>query len=119
MIRRPPRSTLFPYTTLFRSRFTGHDGCAKTGCTGYACERCCAHKATTAQATLRCLRRILGQIICFFHSIQLRYWLWRLLLLMAFRGLMVGSSGLLSSPAPPEFLPGGRGSSDHGACHDA
>src|SRR2546429_2862796 len=27
MIRRPPRSTLFPYTTLFRSlhRWTGHD----------------------------------------------------------------------------------------------
>src|SRR2546429_7871419 len=25
MIRRPPRSTLFPYTTLFRS-LTGHDG---------------------------------------------------------------------------------------------
>src|SRR3712207_8729493 len=26
MIRRPPRSTLFPYTTLFRSRAsTGHD----------------------------------------------------------------------------------------------
>src|SRR2546426_3754610 len=24
MIRRPPRSTLFPYTTLFRSRFTTH-----------------------------------------------------------------------------------------------
>src|SRR3712207_7308121 len=24
MIRRPPRSTLFPYTTLFRSRRTGH-----------------------------------------------------------------------------------------------
>src|SRR5437868_11424561 len=23
MIRRPPRSTLFPYTTLFRSRFPG------------------------------------------------------------------------------------------------
>src|SRR3712207_8290784 len=23
MIRRPPRSTLFPYTTLFRSRFEG------------------------------------------------------------------------------------------------
>src|SRR5256885_11801073 len=36
MIRRPPRSTLFPYTTLFRSvgggasapRVTGSDGCA-------------------------------------------------------------------------------------------
>src|SRR2546430_5825190 len=25
MIRRPPRSTLFPYTTLFRSNFTGSD----------------------------------------------------------------------------------------------
>src|SRR3712207_7188794 len=26
MIRRPPRSTLFPYTTLFRSRRTLHTG---------------------------------------------------------------------------------------------
>src|SRR2546430_8571350 len=26
MIRRPPRSTLFPYTTLFRSRRTGRVG---------------------------------------------------------------------------------------------
>src|SRR3712207_8701169 len=26
MIRRPPRSTLFPYTTLFRSRQSGHPG---------------------------------------------------------------------------------------------
>src|SRR5438309_3181280 len=25
MIRRPPRSTLFPYTTLFRSRWKGYD----------------------------------------------------------------------------------------------
>src|SRR6266511_6481691 len=25
MIRRPPRSTLFPYTTLFRSLAVGHD----------------------------------------------------------------------------------------------
>src|SRR2546426_8537279 len=25
MIRRPPRSTLFPYTTLFRSQHTGQD----------------------------------------------------------------------------------------------
>src|SRR3712207_8749862 len=28
MMRRPPRSTLFPYTTLFRS---GRTGCARTG----------------------------------------------------------------------------------------
>src|SRR5688572_32731056 len=27
MIRRPPRSTLFPYTTLFRSRFFCHSAC--------------------------------------------------------------------------------------------
>ena len=26
MIRRPPRSTLFPYTTLFRSDIVGSDG---------------------------------------------------------------------------------------------
>src|SRR2546430_8672080 len=30
MIRRPPRSTLFPYTTLFRSRFTGNRCGVKT-----------------------------------------------------------------------------------------
>src|SRR2546427_7462557 len=29
MIRRPPRSTLFPYTTLFRS-LTGHSGAGKS-----------------------------------------------------------------------------------------
>src|SRR5256885_6952069 len=28
MIRRPPRSTLFPYTTLFRSRLLTHLACA-------------------------------------------------------------------------------------------
>src|SRR5713101_7742618 len=28
MIRRPPRSTLFPYTTLFRSRPRSHQGAA-------------------------------------------------------------------------------------------
>src|SRR2546430_8518062 len=30
MIRRPPRSTLFPYTTLFRSIMTGPSGSGKT-----------------------------------------------------------------------------------------
>src|SRR5687767_15317052 len=29
MIRRPPRSTLFPYTTLFRSHAGQHDGASK------------------------------------------------------------------------------------------
>src|SRR2546427_1947379 len=32
MIRRPPRSTLFPYTTLFRSQFTPPGGTQKTAC---------------------------------------------------------------------------------------
>src|SRR2546423_11648402 len=32
MIRRPPRSTLFPYTTLFRSR-----ACSKRRCSARAC----------------------------------------------------------------------------------
>src|SRR3712207_8660744 len=31
MIRRPPRSTLFPYTTLFRSAFFFPDRSAQTG----------------------------------------------------------------------------------------
>src|SRR2546422_3320274 len=31
MIRRPPRSTLFPYTTLFRSLRIGHDVAQRAG----------------------------------------------------------------------------------------
>src|SRR5256885_8761288 len=34
MIRRPPRSTLFPYTTLFRSQYAG--GGLSTGCSQFA-----------------------------------------------------------------------------------
>src|SRR5215469_3260774 len=34
MIRRPPRSTLFPYTTLFRSAPRGSPCCRATGCRG-------------------------------------------------------------------------------------
>src|SRR2546422_4129704 len=30
MIRRPPRSTLFPYTTLFRSPAPRHDGASRS-----------------------------------------------------------------------------------------
>src|SRR6266480_6736031 len=36
MIRRPPRSTLFPYTTLFRSRYR----CSLPGLAGFAGPRC-------------------------------------------------------------------------------
>src|SRR5687767_15450181 len=34
MIRRPPRSTLFPYTTLFRSNALGVISATATGCGG-------------------------------------------------------------------------------------
>src|SRR5438034_8600034 len=36
MMRRPPRSTLFPYTTLFRSPTRGASGPAKPGYPGLA-----------------------------------------------------------------------------------
>src|SRR3712207_7494621 len=36
MIRRPPRSTLFPYTTLFRSRALGSRGLEFVFCHGIA-----------------------------------------------------------------------------------
>src|SRR5258705_7324177 len=36
MIRRPPRSTLFPYTTLFRSA-SGSRPCSACGCSGASC----------------------------------------------------------------------------------
>src|SRR2546426_2227412 len=41
MIRRPPRSTLFPYTTLFRSRRVVilDDVCSKGGSTAQAIEK--------------------------------------------------------------------------------
>src|SRR3712207_9294697 len=35
MIRRPPRSTLFPYTTLFRSRIGGLEKADRTGNISY------------------------------------------------------------------------------------
>src|SRR3712207_7184091 len=45
MIRRPPRSTLFPYTTLFRSRGTGEVGGQRLPVAAHQCpddahERC-------------------------------------------------------------------------------
>src|SRR5438874_12549630 len=36
MIRRPPRSTLFPYTTLFRSPIVSHEFMVNTGSFGSA-----------------------------------------------------------------------------------
>src|SRR2546422_7913345 len=44
MIRRPPRSTLFPYTTLFRSLLERYDGLRETG--EGACRYAVARTAT-------------------------------------------------------------------------
>src|SRR3712207_8501576 len=38
MIRRPPRSTLFPYTTLFRSRMSRPTGMSRSTRMSLACE---------------------------------------------------------------------------------
>src|SRR5256885_12942042 len=46
MIRRPPRSTLFPYTTLFRSRFSKTTAAASTGWR-------CAHMTTRSNTLAR------------------------------------------------------------------
>src|SRR5690242_20960298 len=41
MTRRPPRSTLFPYTTLFRSPASGEGGAIQLGDAGVAGQRHC------------------------------------------------------------------------------
>src|SRR5256885_9926299 len=56
MIRRPPRSTLFPYTTLFRSRDLVVDA-FRAGARGIFC------RGSSFNALPRCIRRIhQGQI---------------------------------------------------------
>src|SRR5258707_11469961 len=49
MIRRPPRSTLFPYTTLFRSR--GHDAVAARHRDAYASRQRSRTRADSGRAT--------------------------------------------------------------------
>src|SRR2546430_13612514 len=46
MIRRPPRSTLFPYTTLFRSAPPAHHGEPLSGPLGLRHRRCSDRKST-------------------------------------------------------------------------
>src|SRR5690242_21515438 len=51
MIRRPPRSTLFPYTTLFRSRSSG----SRRSGSCPSIPRRCATTATTPPTTWKCI----------------------------------------------------------------
>src|SRR3712207_7879980 len=48
MIRRPPRSTLFPYTTLFRSRARSRDR-AQRSCVARSCSRSSSRRASQMQ----------------------------------------------------------------------
>src|SRR5260370_9196553 len=54
MIRRPPRSTLFPYTTLFRSNEAGRAAYASEG---YAGHRQGTEQKAASNHHYRCLRR--------------------------------------------------------------
>src|SRR2546430_10206835 len=50
MIRRPPRSTLFPYTTLFRSCTNGKRQGRENCCNGIG--KCCRHTCKTFNGCL-------------------------------------------------------------------
>src|SRR2546430_6909094 len=55
MIRRPPRSTLFPYTTLFRSRPLARGGPGSTApAPGSRLRRCHSHAAPPPRSSVRC-----------------------------------------------------------------
>src|SRR5438093_3059176 len=53
MIRRPPRSTLFPYTTLFRSQATTNQNVKKRPACSELRWAYCNHKATYFASYLR------------------------------------------------------------------
>src|SRR6266700_6829147 len=57
MIRRPPRSTLFPYTTLFRPRRAGSRGRAQADVGERPCERRCDAREGTGGRARRARRR--------------------------------------------------------------
>src|SRR3712207_7115391 len=57
MIRRPPRSTLFPYTTLFRSRLEVHDDALLAAVDGKEVRAYPVYIGTIAASLLRLLRR--------------------------------------------------------------
>src|SRR3712207_7381280 len=67
MIRRPPRSTLFPYTTLFRSvlvAFTrGIGTLALRDLLANLCERGCERVVDAALGLLHGLRRVVGALL--------------------------------------------------------
>src|SRR6476661_1126569 len=60
MIRRPPRSTLFPYTTLFRSaRWPARATCTAGSCTGTGSSRRSEEHTSELQSHLNLVCRLL------------------------------------------------------------
>src|SRR5688572_32728668 len=56
MIRRPPRSTLFPYTTLFRSQAAEPTKCEELDCSAWPSRNCakrCSHQAMLSAWLIR------------------------------------------------------------------
>src|SRR3989442_6952668 len=74
MIRRPPRSTLFPYTTLFRSRISAP--CAKSASSGTRIElpTCCPARPTSerVQEDIIMWKRIAGLLVIVLAVILVR-----------------------------------------------
>src|SRR3712207_7171311 len=57
MIRRPPRSTLFPYTTLFRSSFTATSPSPRRPCSSKSTRGAASSSSACRAWTRRGLRR--------------------------------------------------------------
>src|SRR2546425_7174707 len=65
MIRRPPRSTLFPYTTLFRSSASvGRTNTSHAAITASACGRCSSPKACTRSEEHTSELQSLAYLVC-------------------------------------------------------
>src|SRR5439155_17029487 len=58
MLRHPPRSTLFPYTTLFRSAWSGHPPTARTRCISRITATTCRSEEHTSELQSR------GHLVC-------------------------------------------------------
>src|SRR5712672_4315543 len=61
MIRRPPRSTLFPYTTLFRSRPRSRSRNRPSRCG--ACGRCCRARSEEHTSELQSLAYLVCRLL--------------------------------------------------------
>src|SRR5947199_4095906 len=64
MLRRPPRSTLFPYTTLFRSSATPPSPCTWTTAPGCRhCRRLCTCRSEEHTSELQSLRHLVCRLL--------------------------------------------------------